>query len=262
MKQLISFVIRKIPRKYLQLFSHFFLKIIAIFYQGKSVRCPVCDHQFRKFLPYGRKPRENALCPNCLALERHRLMWLYLKDKTDFFSARLKVLHIAPELCFIDRFNNLENLEYITGDLESPLAKIKMDIHNIPFAENSFDVAFCNHVMEHVDDDIKAMQEIKRVLKPGGWAIIQSPIDYSLETTYEDPSITTPREREKAYGQNDHLRTYGKDYGMRLISAGFDVSEDNYVKNLPEKEINIFALPEEEIIYKCVKKVNPKDAPE
>ena len=254
MKQLISLIIRKIPRKYLQLFSHFFLKILAVFYRGNNVKCPVCNHQFRKFLPYGRTPRENALCPNCLALERHRLLWLFLQERTDFFSASLKVLHIAPELCFIDRFNALNNLEYVTGDLESPLAKIKMDIHQIPFDENYFDVIFCNHVMEHVDDDIKAMNEIKRVLKRGGWAIIQSPIDYSMENTYEDPSIKTPREREKAYGQNDHLRTYGKDYGKRLVTAGFKVTEDEYVKNLPEETVKKFALPVEEIIYRCWKK--------
>ena len=103
MKSLISFIIRYIPRKYLQLVSHFFLRIMAVFYQGNQVTCNVCDHSFRKFLPYGRKGRDNALCPNCLALERHRLMWLFLQQETNFFTDKLKVLHIAPELCFIDR---------------------------------------------------------------------------------------------------------------------------------------------------------------
>src|SRR5690606_37351978 len=116
-----------------------------------------------------------------------RLMWLYLKEKTNFFTDRLKVLHIAPEHCFIDRFEKMKNLDYITADIESPLAKVKMDIHDIPFEENTFDVVFCNHVMEHVDSDLRAMQEIYRVMKPGGWAIIQSPIDLSLEKTFEDP---------------------------------------------------------------------------
>src|SRR5690606_5770031 len=165
MKSIISFVIRYVPRRYLQLVSHSFLRVVAVFYRGDQVECPVCQNTYKKFLPYGRKARENALCPSCLALERHRLIWLFLKKETDFFSAPLKVLHIAPETCFIDRFQSLKNLEYVTGDIESPLAKIKMDIHKIPFQDNFFDVVFCNHVLEHVEDDVLACKEINRVLK-------------------------------------------------------------------------------------------------
>lgn len=254
MKQIISFLLRKIPRKYLQLFSHYGLKILAVFYRGNKVECPVCNSTFRKFLPYGRKSRENALCPNCLALERHRLIWLYLKRKTDFFAKKAKMLHIAPELCFIDRFENLENLEYITGDIESPLAKVKMDIHKIPFDENTFDVIFCNHVLEHVDDDILAMKEMLRVLKPGGWAILQVPFFYPLkEKTYEDKSITDPLEREKAFGQDDHVRMFGKDYGLRLQSAGFKVTEERLVLDMPQEEVKRYALPKKEIIYRVEK---------
>ncbi|MFW5762523.1 MAG: class I SAM-dependent methyltransferase [Cyclobacteriaceae bacterium] len=253
MKHVISWVIRKIPRKYLQLFSHYVVKILALFYIGNKVTCTVCNRRFRKFLPYGRKPRENALCPNCLALERHRLLYLYLQRKTNFFTASLKMLHIAPEMCFLHRFEAMKNLDYITADLESPLAKVKMDIHQIPFAENTFDVVFCNHVMEHVDDDLKAMREIYRVLKPGGWAIIQSPQDYKRETTLEDPEATTAAQREKLHGQNDHLRTYGADYPKRLSKAGFQVTEDDFVKTLPEDLVKKHALPGEEIIYYCRK---------
>ena len=224
MKHLISFVIRHVPRKYLQLVSHFAMKIVAVFYRGNTVACPVCGSRFRKFLPYGRtNPRENALCPNCLALERHRLMWLYLQRKTDFFTAPHRLLHVAPEHCFIDRFERMENLDYVTADIESPLAKVKMDIHHIPFGENTFDVAFCNHVMEHVDDDIRAMAELYRVLKPGGWAIIQSPMDTTRATTLQDPAITSPADREKHYWQSDHQRLYGRDYAQRLEKAGFAV---------------------------------------
>ena len=140
MKYIISFLLKKIPRKYLQLFSHIILKVVSVFYVGNKVECPVCQKKFRKFLPYGRvTPRENALCPNCLTLERHRLMWLYLHKKTNFFTAPLKVLHVAPEICFIHRFEKLKNLEYITADIESPLAKVKMDIQNIPF---EFELSF------------------------------------------------------------------------------------------------------------------------
>lgn len=233
--------------------SHLVLQVMALFYKGNKVEDPISGKTYRKFLPYGRVPRENALSPDTLSLERHRLMWLYLKEKTDFFTAPLKVLHIAPEHCFIHRFEQLKNLDYVTADIESPLAKVKMDIHKIPFPENTFDVCFCNHVMEHVDDDLVAMKEILRVLKPSGWAIIQSPIDPSREKTFEDPTLTTPRQREEAHGQSDHVRTYGLDYAERLRKAGFEVTEDNYVKTLPKDKVERFALPAEEIIYVCKK---------
>ena len=255
MKYIISFLIRFVPRKYLQLVSGIGLKFLGLFYRGNNVECPISGKTYRKFLPYGRiHPRENALCPDSQSLERHRLMWLFLKEKTDFFQAPLKVLHIAPEVCFIHRFENLKNLqEYITADLESPLAKVKMDIHQMPFEDNHFDVVFCNHVMEHVDDDLQAMREIRRVLKPTGWAIIQSPMDLSLATTYEDKTITSPQEREKAFGQNDHVRMYGCDYAQRLSLAGFRVVEDEYVKQLPPEKVKRYALPADEIIYHCFK---------
>lgn len=255
MKKIVSYIIRKIPRKYLQLFSRIPLKLIAFFYQGTSVRCNVCGKSFRGFLPYGRiNPRENALCPNCLALERHRLMWLYLQEKTTFFQKELKLLHIAPEACFIGRIRKLKNIQYTTADLESPLADVKMDIRRMPFPEGSFDVLFCNHVMEHIDDDMLAMSEVFRVLKIGGWAIIQSPQDLSLEKTYEDSSVRTPAEREKAYGQSDHMRTYGRDYGERLRQAGFEVTADDFVIKLPRETVLKLALPADEIIYFCQKR--------
>lgn len=254
MKQIISFVIRHVPRKYLQLVSHVVLKGMAVFYKGDAVECPVCGSRFKKFVPYGRtNPRNNALCPNCLALERHRLMWLYLKEKTDFFKAPYKVLHVAPEHCFIHRFEAMKNLDYVTADIESPLAQVKMDIHAIPFEANTFDVAFCNHVMEHVEDDLQAMRELYRVLKPKGWAIIQSPMDVSRKNTLQDASITSEADREKYYWQKDHVRLYGQDYGQRLTKAGFMVTEDSFVKELNRQIVSRYALPGEEIIYFCRK---------
>ncbi|HYG39318.1 MAG TPA: methyltransferase domain-containing protein [Cytophagales bacterium] len=253
MKYLISFALRKIPRKYLQLISHWGLKIVALFYKGNNVECPISGQTYRKFLPYGRKARENALSPGSLSLERHRLMWLYLKNRTNFFTAKLKVLHIAPEYCFIDIFNKMENLDYITADLESPLAQVKMDIHKMPFNDNEFDVVFCNHVMEHVEDDLQSMREIRRVLKPGGWAIIQSPIEMDRTVTFEDKSLKTPKDREKVFGQDDHVRAYGRDYGQRLESAGFTVKVDKYNEELDEATINRYALPKYEDIFVCYK---------
>jgi len=230
------------------------LRLVALFYRGNEVSCPVCGHSFKRFLPYGRISRSNALCPNCLALERHRLLWLYLKDKTRLFHDLHHFLHIAPEICFIHRFEQLTNLNYVTADLESPLAKVKMDIHHIPFPENTFDAVMCNHVLEHVNDDIRAMKEVFRVLKPNGWAILQVPFFPPVkDSTYEDPAITDPKDREKLYGQSDHVRMYGKDYPERLRSAGFHVLEDDYVRQLGAVEIKKYALPEDEIVFFCTK---------
>ena len=256
MKAIFSLVLRYIPRPYLQLVGHWAARFLSIFYIGNNVECPVCNSHYSKFLPYGRNTssRENALCPSCLSLERHRLMGLYLKRKTNFFTDDLKVLHVAPEYCFIDRFEKMKNLDYITADIESPLAKVKMDIQAIPFPENTFDVAFCNHVMEHVDDYILAMSELHRVLKPGGWALIQSPQDMKYVVTYEDATITDPKEREKYFLQNDHLRLFGQNYGRELEKAGFTVKEDHFVMDeLTKAEVQRYALPSQEIVYFCLK---------
>lgn len=256
MKTIVSLLTRFVPRRYLQVVSHFFLRIISVFYIGNKKECTVCNRKFRRFLPYGRiVKRENALCPSCLSLERHRLMWLFLKNKTDFFTAELKVLHVAPEYCFIKRFKALPNLDYITGDLESPLADVKMDIREIPFDDNTFDVAICNHTLEHVDEDLKAMKEFYRVLKPGGWAILNSPINEKRDVTYEDFSITDPKEREKHFGQRDHVREYGLDYTDRLAASGFSVNTQDIIKDLSAEEVERYALfhygkmTAEELIY-------------
>jgi SAM-dependent methyltransferase len=258
MKKIISWLIRYVPRKYLQRVSSAGLKVLGLFYRGSEVTCPVCSQSFRKFLPYGRiNPRENALCPNCLSLERHRLMWLYLKERTSFFKSGLQVLHIAPEACFIKRFEKIHGDQYITADIESPLAKVKMDIHQIPFKENTFDVVLCNHVLEHVKDDIKAMNEIQRVLKPNGFAILQVPFFNPVpEKTFEDPTITDRQEREKIFGQDDHVRKYGKDYPQRIKRAGLKPLEDPYVDTLEENIRKKFGLVKGEIIYGGRKETN------
>ncbi|MFY0599619.1 MAG: methyltransferase domain-containing protein [Cyclobacteriaceae bacterium] len=249
MKQIISFLLRKVPRKYLQLVSHYGLAILALFYKGNKVECPVCKSRFRVFLPYGRQSRSNALCPSCLSLERHRLMWLFLERQTGFFKDEAKLLHIAPEHCFIDRFEKLDNLDYVTADIESPLAKVKMDAHDIPFENESFEMVFCNHVLEHVNDDKKVMSEIYRVMKPGGFGILQIPLFFPLaEKTIEDPSITDPKKREELFGQDDHVRMYGLDYRSRLEDAGFKVRDD-YANSLSPEELHKFGIIESEILY-------------
>ena len=229
---------------------------MGVFYMGNAVECPICHSHYKSFLPYGRiNPRPNALCPSCLSLERHRLIWLFMQAKTDFFLQKLKVLHIAPEHCFMDRFEKQHGEGYITADIESPLAKVKMDIHHIPFEENKFDVVLCNHVLEHVEDDIKAMSEIRRVLKPGGWSIMQVPFFSPIpEITFEDKSIIDPRAREKAFGQDDHVRKFGKDYKQRIERSGMMAEANDFAATLTDEACSKFGISKMEIIYRGIKK--------
>lgn len=254
MKYIIKFALQIIPRRHLHRVSHFFLKLISWFYRGNTFEDPITGIGYRKLLSYGRvNSRANALSPDSMSLERHRLFWLYLKERTDFFTAKIKLLHIAPEYCFIKLFKGMENIDYTSGDLYSPWADVKMDVHEIPFEDNTFDVLFANHILEHVDDDIKVMSEFYRVMKPGGWGIFQSPIDYSKATTYEDASITDPKEREKHFWQNDHLRLFGRDYAQVLASVGFEVTEDKYVETLDPELVRKYCLTPNEYVYLCKK---------
>ena len=254
MKLIISLATRIIPRHYLQHVSHFFLRIFSLFLRGNKFEDPINGKTYRKLLPYGRlKPRENAIAPDSLSLERHRLMWLFLKDRTNFFKDKLKFLHIAPEYCFIKIFKGMKNIDYTTGDLISPWADVKMDVHDIPFEENSFDVVICNHVLEHVDDSNKVMREFYRVMRPGGWGIFQVPIDNNNPNTIEDKSVTDPKDRERLYWQSDHLRLFGRDYGDRLSKAGFKVTESDYINELDPKLVERYALPKNEMVYFCEK---------
>lgn len=253
-KNIIKFIVRKVPRPLLIKISLLINKPLSLLYKGDKVKCTVCEKSFRKFLPYGNKGVDNRLCPNCLTLERHRLLWLYLKEKTNFFTEKIKVLHIAPEQPFIKRFKKLENINYTTADLYSPIADVKTDIRNMIFPDKTFDIILCNHVLEHIDDEKKALKELYRTLKPGAYAILQVPIDYSREKTYEDKNIVTEKEREKHFGQYDHLRIYGKDYPERLRKSGFFVREEDFVKSFTKQEIERFRFDTEEIIYKCIRK--------
>jgi SAM-dependent methyltransferase len=230
--------------------------LFSLYLKGKKYTDPIDGKSFRKFLPYGYgTQRPNVLSPSTLSLERHRLLWLYLQNETNFFNAEKpkKVLHMAPEQCFLKRFKKLKHIDLVTADLYSPIVDVKADICNLPFDDNSFDIIFCNHVLEHIPDDQKAMQELFRVLKNGGMAILQIPQDYSRAITYEDFSITTPEERAKHFGQYDHVRVYGSDYFDRLRSAGFKVEEVNYSQKLSEKEIDTYRLMKDEILPVCTK---------
>lgn len=249
-------ILNTIPRPWLIKVSYLVRPIIAFSLKGDKFTDPIDGKSFRKFLPYGYgKQRENALSPSTLSLERHRLMWLFLRDETDFFTStkKLKTLHIAPEQCFLDIFRKQKNLDYTTSDLESPIADVKADICDLPFDDNSFDVVFCNHVLEHISDDTKAMQELFRVLKKGGFGIFQIPQDITRETTFEDDSITDKKERAKIFGQYDHVRIYGKDYFNKLRSIGFKVDEIDYTKKISSEKLTRFCLMKNEILPVCYK---------
>ncbi len=249
MKRIFQFVLNTVPRPILIKFSYLVRPMLALWLRGNKYTDPIDGKSFRRFLPYGyERSRENVLSPSTLSLERHRLLWLYLQNKTDFFTQPLKVLHFAPEQAFYKRFRKLKNLDYVTTDLDSPLADVRADICNLPFDENSFDVILCNHVLEHIPDDTKAMEELYRVLRPGGWGIFQIPQDLKREKTFEDDSITDPGERARIFGQYDHVRIYGRDYFDKLASVGFKVVEEDYTEEISENLIEKYRLAKGEII--------------
>ena len=246
--------LNKIPRPVLIRISYLVRPFLKIYLQGNRYTDPIDGSSFRKFLPYGyENQRENVLSPSTLSLERHRLLWLYLKNETGFFSQKLRVLHFAPEQAFYRRFRNLANLDYTTTDLHSPLADVKADICNLPFADESFDFILCNHVLEHIPDDTKAMQELYRILKPNGTAILQIPQELDRETTFQDDTITDPKERARIFGQYDHVRVYGRDYFDKLRAIGFKVKEVDYTSELSQAEIDKYRLAKGEIIPVCYK---------
>tara|TARA_R110000868_G_scaffold113448_1_gene304468 strand:- start:1324 stop:2088 length:765 start_codon:yes stop_codon:yes gene_type:complete len=247
--KIFKYILNTIPRPLLIKLSYVARPILALSMKGTNYVDPIDGKSFKSFLPYGyESPRENVLSPSTLSLERHRLLWLYLKNETDFFDKKYKVLHFAPEQAFYKRFRNLKNLAYTTTDLDSPLADVKADICDLPFDDNSFDIIFCNHVLEHIPDDTKAMQELFRILKPNGWGIFQIPQELKREVTFEDNSITDKRERAKIFGQYDHVRIYGRDYFNKLRSVGFKVDEVDYTARLTSDEVNKFRLAKGEII--------------
>lgn len=249
------FLLNRIPRPLLIRLSYLFKYVAPLFLAGNRFEDPIDGKTYRKLLPYGygKVQRPNALSPSSHSLERHRLLWLYLKRETDFFTRPRKLLHVAPEQCFLHRFRKMKHLEYVTADIESPIADVKMDVQQMPFGDAHFDVVLCNHVLEHVPDDRKAMREIKRVLKDDGLAIMQVPQRFDWDKTLEDPSITDRAERERLFGQYDHLRMYGMDYPQRLKEEGFAVQIYDISKEITSEQFQRFALPKGEMLYICRK---------
>ena len=243
-------------------------RAIAFLYAGDRFECPFCAGRFRRMLPRGLRNgllvekkvvgggvRENAFCPGCLSYDRERLVYLYLKNETDLLARPAKMLHVAPERQLEKTFRKVPTLDYTSGDLFSKAVDVKLDVTAIQFADGTFDTVLCNHVMEHVPDDLKAMREILRVLKPGGIAFLQTPISLVLTTTDEELADIPEAERIRRFGQKDHCRIYARDYSQRLASAGYEVEVFRWT-DAPEKfggAANRFALNPEEEIFVCRK---------
>lgn len=223
-------------------------------FRGDGRYCPVCRKSAKRFVPYGVVPREEACCIHCGALERHRMTWSYFERETDLFDGRNKrMLHIAPERQFEKLLRERIGSGYLTADLFNPRAMVEMDITDIQFEDGTFDVLYCSHVLEHVDDDRKAMREFHRVLKPLGWAVLLVPL--TAESTFEDPSVVDPAERLRLFGQDDHVRRYGPDFEDRLQDAGFRVDRVEPADFLSLSEIDAMRIgvDVDDKIYLCKK---------
>jgi SAM-dependent methyltransferase len=230
---------------------------LSFLYRGDRVECPCCGRTARKFIPTIQPVgpnRPDARCPHCGARDRQRYLWLYLERRTNLLTDRLRVLHFAPERIFEKWLGSLPNLDYVSTDLERPRAMVKADITALPFPDDSFDVILCSHVLEHVVEDRRAMRELYRVLEPGGWALVLVPIDFDRAETFEDPAVVTPADRERLFGQADHVRIYGRDFGARLEEAGFAVSIEDYRRELGEARARRYGLrPRKPDLFLCTK---------
>lgn len=229
-------------------------RIKGLFLRGNKYYCNYCEKGFRKFLSKGNIQRENAMCPNCMSLERTRLLLEYLKNETSIFSKNLNVLHFAPERCLFNLLKK-QNINYVDGDINPLLASEVIDITNIQYPDNSFDLIICSHVLGHIPDEKAALKELHRVLAQKGELILMSLIDFTLKITLEDVKIKTATERLKYYGESDLERLYGGDIIERLQNGGFVVEKIDYRLKVDKKLSEKLNLGDgsREMIYKCTK---------
>ena len=213
-----------------------------ILFYGRRHYCPVCQSHVRRFWSAGSARyveglRPKSQCPVCGVGERHRLLWVFIQRQTDLLKAPSKtLLHISPEEWLEARFRQLPNLTYLSGDLDPREAMEELDVTDIQYPSDSFDVIVCSHVLEHVPDDRQAMREFYRVLKNKGYALVMVPI--TTKETFEDPSVTNPLERERLFGQTDHVRRYGLDIEDRLKEVGFNVKTFDAREVVTEHELD------------------------
>ncbi len=234
-----------------------FRSFMRLLYWGRRHYCCICNSHIRLFQPLicGNYSDLNALlCPVCRSSVRLRFAWLVIRDKTDLLDGRSRrMLHIAPERCLTLRFRKIPGLNYLSADLKSPFAMVQMDITQIQYPDHSFDVIFCSHVLEHIPDDRKALRELSRVLRPGGWAILMVPL--RREKTLEDPSVTNPAERFRRFGYPDHVRVVGHDYIERIQEAGFTVTKYVVGKMYEPTQMEYLGLVPEWLFYCAKEKV-------
>jgi SAM-dependent methyltransferase len=224
----------------------------AIYWFGFKYQCSVCGWRLREFRPCG-NPDFKEMCIRCGALARHRFIWLYLKNRTNLFTAKLSVLHFAPEACFSERLGRLRGLDYVTADVAggyTPGNEV-LDLMAIDKPNGIYDAVLCIHVLEHVADDAKAMRELFRIIKPGGWAIVNPHMDLSMEKTFEDATVTSPEERRRLFNQEDHYRVYGRDVKNRLEKAGFEVEMVPYMDAIPNERAKRYKLVTPGVIVLC-----------
>ena len=178
------------------------------------------------------------------------MIWLWLKESSNLFEGYPRLLHIAPEVSLMRHFKRhyRDNKNYITADLESPLADLHFDVQNIPLGDESVDIIICNHLLEHVEDDRRAMAELYRILKRGGWGIMLVPEERGRATTFEDDTITDPEERTRIFGQYDHRRIYGRDYDERLAAVGFRVERIAYNEHISSEQRQRYAIGTDDLI--------------
>jgi len=216
-------------------------------YRGRRVECPCCGGRFRRFMP-GLSHRATRVCPRCGAQERHRALWLWMRERTDLFGRNISILHWAPEYALQRSLSQLPNAFYVSADLEGDEAMQHMDITDVPFKDDAFDLIVCVHVLEHVPDDRRAMREMVRVLRPGGMALLLVPIVLE-QATHEDPAIVEPEDRERHYWQADHVRLYGGDFKDRLAEEGFEVTVDGWIRTLDQATLDRHGLFPLEDVY-------------
>ena len=227
------------------------VEIKKLFFYGNKHFCPVCESHLRSYERFGHIA--NLWCPICASMRWQRLAWVFLKHHTNIFDEIPKrMLHVAPELAFESRLKQVNNLDYLTADLYDSRAMVQMDVTNIPFPDHSFNAIFCSHVMEHVPNDRKAFSEFIRVLLPNGWAILLVPINMN-KLTDEDPEVTDPKERERRFGQSDHVRMYGWDLEERLREAGFQVTLVKATNVIKEDKLDYMGINAEEVLFYCHK---------
>ncbi|MCL2246334.1 MAG: class I SAM-dependent methyltransferase [Lentimicrobiaceae bacterium] len=230
-------------------------KNTAFFYIGNKFECNCCGKTFRKFKSKGNILRKNVKCPYCGSLERTRLLLFYLEKETNIFTKKdCKVLHFAPEQTLLSKFSQRTAMEYVDADINPNYANYIFDIEEIPYPNEYFDYIICSHVLGHVSHEQKAIEELFRVLKWDGQALIMTLIDKNRETTLEEPFITTPKDRLKYYSEQDLARLHGLDFGQRL-SHCFKVEEIDYRTTFEGALQKRFSLGDgaREIIFSCRK---------